>query len=271
MLHSLEASIGFLANADARIRRAAICVIGMEWRPPPGSEFTALCERMALEDPDLDVRCAALGELGHLYMGTDDVRIGRLLAGIVRDEAQPNCCRLAAYLALFLLRGLVPPLLPLDPKRAELPVRIPEDVDWSFVDSFFIEGREPTPARRRIDEAILEHAPEPMRTAMRLFMRGCDAYDLGLYDQCVEFLTRSIGVRRSPLAYLRRGGAYVKMGRFDEAIADFTSAIELMPFSARAYRSRSVAYRLKGLRDLAQADEEKAIELEEADQGTRDG
>jgi hypothetical protein len=59
-----------------------------------------------------------------------------------------------------------------------------------------------------------------------------------------------------------RGGALVRLGNIDDGIAEFTRAIEGGTQAVRAYRSRAVAYRLKGLNDLAEADKRSADELE---------
>ena len=58
------------------------------------------------------------------------------------------------------------------------------------------------------------------------------------------------------------GGAYFKKGQYDQAIADYTKAIELDPKYAEAYKSRGFVYTSKGQHDQAIADCSKAIELD---------
>jgi tetratricopeptide (TPR) repeat protein len=62
-------------------------------------------------------------------------------------------------------------------------------------------------------------------------------------------------------AYIARGNAYIGMGRYDQAIADFTKAILLQPDSVMAYTSRGSAYGSAGQYDQAVADFTKAITL----------
>ena len=63
---------------------------------------------------------------------------------------------------------------------------------------------------------------------------------------------------RGSQCYLDRGSALAALRRFDEAVADFTQAIELAPNSAKAYRMRAEVYELLGKSDLARADEQQA-------------
>ena len=51
-------------------------------------------------------------------------------------------------------------------------------------------------------------------------------------------------------------------GDLEQAIADFSRAIELEPENATAYRGRGVAYNESGDPDQALADFERAIELQ---------
>ena len=55
------------------------------------------------------------------------------------------------------------------------------------------------------------------------------------------------------------------MERYDEALADFSRAIELDPGNAWAIASRGETYRLMGRYDEALADFNRAIELDPGD------
>jgi tetratricopeptide (TPR) repeat protein len=61
--------------------------------------------------------------------------------------------------------------------------------------------------------------------------------------------------------YLKTGNAYAKKGQYDQAIADFTKALEINPWYADAYSNRGVAYLHKGQYDRAIADYTKALEI----------
>jgi len=62
-------------------------------------------------------------------------------------------------------------------------------------------------------------------------------------------------------AYYNRGVAYGESGKVEEAIADYTKAVELNPESAEAYYNRGIAYGKSGKVEEAIADYTKAIEL----------
>lgn len=61
--------------------------------------------------------------------------------------------------------------------------------------------------------------------------------------------------------YFDRGNAYLEQGQYDQAIADFTKAIALLPPDAAVYHNRGLAYSNKGLYDQAIADLTQAIAL----------
>ena len=79
---------------------------------------------------------------------------------------------------------------------------------------------------------------------------------------------RAVGPAYEPEYYRLCGNAYRAMGRYEEALADFTRAIELDPADAWAIASRGQTYRLMGRYDEALADFTRAIEL---DPGRRRG
>ena len=62
--------------------------------------------------------------------------------------------------------------------------------------------------------------------------------------------------------YLNRGVSYFGVNRIDDAINDFTKAIELDPQLGPAYHNRGLAYCKKMLPDRAIEDFTKAIELD---------
>jgi tetratricopeptide (TPR) repeat protein len=84
----------------------------------------------------------------------------------------------------------------------------------------------------------------------------------GLYDQAIADWTKAIELKPDYAeAYFQRGAGYVLKGLSDQAIVDYTKAIELKPDYAKAYFLRSIEYNLKNLHDQAIADSTKVIEL----------
>ena len=65
-----------------------------------------------------------------------------------------------------------------------------------------------------------------------------------------------------PEAYNTRGVAYAKIGRFNNAISDFSQAIKLDPRHAAAYTNRALAERQVGSNDAAMPDFSHAIEFQ---------
>lgn len=261
MLQTQDVAVQSLGHPDPKVRMVALRVVSFYWGVKPGDESVRVCEQMALGERDSEVRSAALTALGVCYERTDDVRIGRLLATIVNDDREAPISRLGAYQALFAVRGLTQPLWPGALAQPPTLPRVPEDIDWSFVESFLAEERIAEPAPTALD-IVLSRLRDPDRTAVRLFHEGCDAYERAGYAQSIDFFTRSITASdKLGGVYIVRGGAYMKLGQIDKAIADFSKAIELIPRSRRAYRSRALAYRSTGLDDRAEADDRMAEEI----------
>jgi len=61
--------------------------------------------------------------------------------------------------------------------------------------------------------------------------------------------------------YLDRGNSYFKKGQLDQAIADYTKALEINPRLAIAYAQRGNIYNEKGQLDRVLADYNKALEI----------
>lgn len=265
-------AIRHLDNPDPKVRVVAIEVLFFHWGCKSDPDFRASCERLAFHDPDEMVRAVALASLGDLYCGTGDRRIGRLLASLVHDETESPKLRENAYVGLHYLQGATPPL----PRRVTLPrgaelrgvVKLadsfPENVDWSFVDGFLV-GTHPTVAREATDpnDARIDHLPVELRNGVRLAYKGYQAFDRAQYVECVTYVTDALRLNPELFGiHLLRGRANMKLGRLDEAIADFTHAIQLKPQSAETYRERSEAYKRCGLFELAEGDDCQATQIE---------
>jgi Flp pilus assembly protein TadD len=87
------------------------------------------------------------------------------------------------------------------------------------------------------------------------------------YDEAISEYTKAIELNpKSEAAYLNRGKDYMGKLQFDMAIDDFSKAIEINPNDEASYLKRGIAYINKGFRDtamysLAIADLTRAIEL----------
>jgi len=86
------------------------------------------------------------------------------------------------------------------------------------------------------------------------------------YDDAIRECTKQIngevgGISNVEYAYMSRGIAYEAKGLLDQAITDFSRAIEISPGYDGAYVNRGNAYKAKGLLVRAIADYNKAIAL----------
>ena len=85
-------------------------------------------------------------------------------------------------------------------------------------------------------------------------------------DNAIADYTKAIELDpKSAEAYKDRGISYLSDGNIDEAIRDYTKAIELDPESAEAYKNRAIAYLGKSDFDNVITDYTKAIELDPDD------
>ena len=85
----------------------------------------------------------------------------------------------------------------------------------------------------------------------------------GQYDQAIADYTKAIEINPGhAMAYYNRGRAYaIGKGQYDQAIADYNKAIEINPGYAMAYYNRALTYSKKGQYDQAIADYNKAIKI----------
>ena len=93
--------------------------------------------------------------------------------------------------------------------------------------------------------------------------RGMALANEGRYEDAIAEFTEAIELDPAyALGYNNRGWAYSEKGQYDLAIADLSKAIELNPELAVAYSNRGSAYNNKGQLELAIADLNNAIKLD---------
>jgi len=89
--------------------------------------------------------------------------------------------------------------------------------------------------------------------------RGFDYCQIGHYDQAISDFSKAIEINpRLAHAYNNRGWAYIKKWQYDQAISDFSKTIEIDPRFVEAYFHRAVGYFLveeyeKSLLDVIKA------------------
>ncbi len=98
--------------------------------------------------------------------------------------------------------------------------------------------------------------------ALEHLEQGNTYADQEQWDEAIVQYTKAIELDPElALAYNNRGWAYNETGQWDLAIADCNKAIELDPELAMAYYNRGTAYDYKGELDNAIADFNKVIEV----------
>ena len=84
----------------------------------------------------------------------------------------------------------------------------------------------------------------------------------GVYDQAIADYTKAIEMDVTFAdAYFNRGVSHYELGLYQEAIEDLTRAIDLNPTEDYYYGRRSLAYLFNDQPGLAQADQDKCEEL----------
>ena len=84
----------------------------------------------------------------------------------------------------------------------------------------------------------------------------------GVYEQAIEDYTRAIELDEAfAEAYFNRGVSYYELGQYQEAITDLSQAIRLDPADDNYYSRRSLAYLFADQPELAQSDQDRCDEL----------
>lgn len=104
----------------------------------------------------------------------------------------------------------------------------------------------------------------------KAYLAANELYQNGKYSESIDVYTSLIKLTDSnndkSRCYHGRGEAYESLGKYKEAIADYSKAIEFDPVDGCwSYRRRGICYRQTGKNELALADLNKDIEGWEAD------
>jgi len=104
--------------------------------------------------------------------------------------------------------------------------------------------------------------------AQEKFEEGMADFVSQHYGRSIDLLSQAIELDpRFTLALKSRGAAYLKLDRFQEAIADINAVIKIAPDNARAFHMRGLAHDKAGDYDKALVDLNQALELN-SDYGT---
>jgi tetratricopeptide (TPR) repeat protein len=104
------------------------------------------------------------------------------------------------------------------------------------------------------------------KDAKAYFNRGLAYDDKGQYDQAISDYSKAIEINSGIAeAYINRGNAYSKKSQYDKAISDYSKAIEINPKYADAYINRGIAHNSLGNYNSACDDWLKACKLGNCD------
>jgi tetratricopeptide (TPR) repeat protein len=100
----------------------------------------------------------------------------------------------------------------------------------------------------------------------RAYVERAVVYDnLGAYDQALRDFSRAIELEPGRAStYVKRSVTHAAMGSFKEAVSDCNRALDIDPRFAPAYLARGMASFRAGDRESAKADFERARELDRA-------
>ncbi len=125
----------------------------------------------------------------------------------------------------------------------------------------------PSKDQPQAQQIIVETTSQPAPTqeelsAEQFFSRAREKSRKGYFDDAIVDYTHAIQLKPDyVVAHYNRGEAYRKKGLFDSAIVDYTQAIQLKSDYATAFNNRGLAQRNLGKLDLAIADYTQAIQL----------
>lgn len=133
-------------------------------------------------------------------------------------------------------------------------------------------------ARIKPDDAIIagvtgvadnSNAPVVTENALAHLNRGKDLYAEGKYDDAIREFTAALNINANlEEAYSNRGLAFVIKGDLNRAVTDFSQAISINPNFYSAYINRGNSYNRLGDPDKAISDYNQAIRLNPNEAGT---
>ncbi|MDE5084883.1 MAG: tetratricopeptide repeat protein, partial [Trichodesmium sp. St18_bin1] len=93
-------------------------------------------------------------------------------------------------------------------------------------------------------------------------IQGNKHLDREEFEQAIADYSQAIQLNpKYAYGYYGRGNVYCDQGKYDLALADYNQAIQLNPKFAKAYNARGIVYNDQGKSDLALADYNQAIQL----------
>ncbi len=97
--------------------------------------------------------------------------------------------------------------------------------------------------------------------AEEAFQKGASYSQQGKYNEAIAQFTKAIQIKPTSAAYSYRAYVYLLQNKTAPALSDCNKALEIDPKNSQAYNNRAAAYQRKGDFDQAILDCNKAIEI----------
>lgn len=147
-------------------------------------------------------------------------------------------------------------------RLAEINRRIknnPKNVDlWILRGRHLLEEEQISSAEKSFNNALALEPKNMVALTERVKLHVAQSQ----IDEAVALCTKSLEAHDSTEVRSLRGDAYLKLGKFDEAITDYEAARRFDSRVVQAYRQRAEARTSAGETEMAQADKERAEILE---------
>lgn len=127
LINDKKEALKSIYSADPAVREVALHLAAFYW--DMSDEISEFCEHLVHSESNERIRIIAIKVLGLSYSETKEMRIGRLLAAIVKDENCSADLRVAAYFALIQVDGRHNHSV----RRHKLSMA---DIKWTFVESY---------------------------------------------------------------------------------------------------------------------------------------
>jgi tetratricopeptide (TPR) repeat protein len=110
-------------------------------------------------------------------------------------------------------------------------------------------------------EKLVRNKPNVFGAERIYYNRGTELGQLKRYEEAIADFSRAIEIFPLDIVYGNRATAYFFLGKYQQALRDFDRAIALNPDNANSYYGRAMTYRTLGDFTAAQADARKSCAL----------